>query len=279
MARQRITELFPFLIPLRQAQRNCFFYLAMRLDHQHYAKEQLAQLLPHEYFSSSSLLINEESGQDIIYQYNKVHNLRLAIRTVDRLLIRPGETFSFWQLVRHAEDPEPYKDGLCIVNGELKAVPGGGLCQLSNLLFWLFLHTPLTLVEHHAHTVEAFPVPPSEVPQGAEATVSEGWLDLKVKNETQTTFQLSLTLDESHLRGRILSDMPPQYRFHIVGRDLCYYKEGQKVMQRTTICQQRFDLQTKALVSETSLYQNICEIAYQLPEHIKVLPRLPKGPS
>ena len=65
-------------------------------------------------FETHSLLINPNTGYDIRYQYNKVHNLKLAVKTMDHILIRPGETFSFWQLARYADRKERYKDSLCL---------------------------------------------------------------------------------------------------------------------------------------------------------------------
>lgn len=208
MKRKRLTELFPFLLPLRQKQRKFLFYLKMKFDKAIYSHTKEEGLLPHLIFETHSLLINPNTGYDIRYQYNKVHNLKLAVMTMDHILIRPGETFSFWQLARYADRKERYKDGLCLVHGEIQGVYGGGLCQLSNLLYWLFQHTPLTVVEHHNHAKHSFPVPESGVPSWVDATVSEGWLDLKVKNETNATFQLDFTFDEDNLYGCILADRP-----------------------------------------------------------------------
>lgn len=208
MKRMRLTEAFPFLLPLRQKQRKFFFYLKMRFDKNRYARTLEEQPLPHLLFATNSLLINENTGHDIQYQKNKVFNLKLATATMNHVLIRPGETFSFWQLVRYADKKEKYKDGLCLVNGEIQGVYGGGLCQLSNMLCWLFAHVPLTVVEHHNHAKHTFPVPESGVPSWVDATVSEGWLDLKVKNETEATFQLEFDFDEDYLYGNLLADRP-----------------------------------------------------------------------
>ena len=38
MARKRITQIFPFLLPLRVKQRKLFFYLKMRFDRNRYSK-------------------------------------------------------------------------------------------------------------------------------------------------------------------------------------------------------------------------------------------------
>ena len=123
--KDKLTAWFPFLAPLRRFLQVKWFYLRMRLDGNRYARGTAAPL-PEEVFSAGTLLLNENSGHDMAYQRNKVDNLKLAAATVDGIVIRPGETFSFWQLVRHADDKEPYKEGLCLINGEIVPVEGEG---------------------------------------------------------------------------------------------------------------------------------------------------------
>ena len=67
-------------------------------------------------------MINEGSGFPLKYQYNKVHNLKLAAKKIDGLLIRPGETFSFWKAAKDADRDAPYLDGLSLVNGKSRRV-------------------------------------------------------------------------------------------------------------------------------------------------------------
>ena len=263
MGRKRLTERFPFLIPLRRWQRRLFFYWGMCLDKNRYSKEK-AELFPYIQAESSMPLINEESGQDIQYQYNKVHNLRLAAATVDGVVIRPGETFSFWQLVRHAQEREKYKDGLVLINGRIMPSPGGGLCQLSDLLFWLFLHTPLTVVERHPHGVKAFPTP--DVPAGTDATVSEGWKDLKVRNDTGQALQIQVCLDERKIYGRIRREEKPLFRYEIKEQNLRYYREKGEIWESVSLFRQKYSLITGDLVSQLHLYENRTVVTYPLPE-------------
>ena len=157
MARKRLTEMFPFLLPLRRWQKKQCCYLKMKFDKNVYADKISESLFPNMVFETSALMVNENSGFDIQFQYNKVHNLQLAAKTMDKLVIAPNETFSFFWLTRHADRYTRYKDGLNLVNGKIVGSYGGGLCQLSNMLFWLFLHTPMTIVERHGHAAESFP--------------------------------------------------------------------------------------------------------------------------
>ena len=62
---------------------------------------------------------------------------------------------------------------------------------MSNVLFWVFLHTPLTIIERHPHLIEDFPSPDKDIPVGVDATINEGWQDLKVKNNTNQTFKIN----------------------------------------------------------------------------------------
>ena len=103
MSRKRLTQRFPALIPLRQAQRKACFYLGMRLDGRRYAAGR-GKLLPLEVFSQTVPLYNRETGFPMVYQENKVFNLRLAAKELEGLLIRPGETFSFFRAVREPGD-------------------------------------------------------------------------------------------------------------------------------------------------------------------------------
>ena len=102
MTRKRLTQIFPFLIPLRQWQKKQEFYLKMNYDGRHYASTKQEQTLPYSVYETKTNMINPDTGMDMQYQYNKAHNLKVVAKTIDHLIIAPGETFSFWQLARYA---------------------------------------------------------------------------------------------------------------------------------------------------------------------------------
>lgn len=266
MARKRVTERFPFLLPLRQWQRKKCFYGKMRLDGARYANRFSGEPLPDLIFESALRMVNEDSGFDIQYQYNKVHNLKLAAAAMDGVLIRPGETFSFWQLARWAERDQPYRDGLVFQQGRIVPARGGGLCMLSDLLFWCFLHTPLTIVERHGHSVESFPAVMAEgQPCGTDATISEGWRDLKVRNDTEQTFQIEIVFDERDITGRIRSDAPARAQYRIYAPEPSYARRQGKVIRTAEIWREETD-RADGGQTRRRLYTDRCEIAYPLPE-------------
>lgn len=278
MNRKRITQMFPWLMPIRKKQRLFCFYMGMNLDNKRYSTKKSDNLLTYQLFLSSCPLYNRETGFDMVYQENKVHNLKLAAATLNHLLIRPDETFSFWKLVRYADKHTPYKDGLVVTDGKLKTAPGGGLCQMSNLLFWLFLHTPLTIVERHGHKIKDFPEPPSDAPIGVDAAVSEGWLDLKVRNDTEATFQIVITFDDENISGQILTDSDMWDTFEVFNENPVYYRKDNKVYEEVDVIQNIImrnyeDSKIESVnpfIRKKFLYRNQCEIGYALPDDIEV---------
>lgn len=269
MSRKRLTQVFPFLLPIRKWQRKTFFYLKMYFDRNKYAREMSKKFLPYKVCDTTSLLLNQNSGFDMKFQLNKVHNLKLASKTINHIIIKPNETFSFWRLVKSADKKIPYKDGLNFVEGKIVGDYGGGLCQLSNMLFWLFLHTPMTITERHCHSTVSFPSTTPELPAGIDATISEGWLDLKVKNTTDNTFQIKIDFDDEFMYGAIFSKKPEDFEYEIYNKNVSYFRKNKKVYQSATVYRLKKDKYSKYTESE-KLYSNKCEIAYQLPEDIYI---------
>lgn len=241
----------------------------MRFDKNRYAKTITDELLPYTLYETSSVLFNENSGSDRIYQLNKIHNLKLAARTLNRIVIAPNEVFSFWQLVRNADKKEKYKNGLNFVNGKIIGSYGGGLCQLSNMLFLLFLHSPLTVTERHGHTTLSFPPTEADTLCGIDATIHEGWLDLKALNETDNTFQIIITFDEQHMYGRILSKAPIDTEYSIYNGSVSYTRQEGKLYQRTDVRRLERNIATGS-EKRMQLYVNQCEIAYELPDSVTI---------
>ena len=265
MPRKRITQRFPWLLPLRRRQKIFCFYAKMLWDGNRYAATRQPEQLPHLLFQTSCPMYNSQTGFDMIYQENKVFNLKLASAPIQHLLLRPGETFSFWRAVRRADRHTAYRDGLAEVNGTLTVQRGGGLCQLSNLLCWMFLHTPLTLVERHGHCIKDFPEPPSDAPFGVDATVAEGWLDLRVRNDTDCTFQIAVSFHGDRICGSVYAERDWGLTYQVINQDLTYYRLGGAVYEEVDIVQRAQETSSGMWVSTRRMYRNRCRIGYPLP--------------
>jgi len=200
-----------------------WFYIQKRrlqwmLGKRRFAKqrgEPLAEVI----FQHKTPLLRRLKNVDMYLQHNKVANLRLAAAKIDGLLIKPGETFSFWWLVGKPAVHRGYLEGLVLENGRPGKGVGGGLCQMGNLLYWMALHSPLTVTERWRHSYDVFPDENRILPFGSGATLAYNYIDLQLRNDSRQTFQLRLWLSETDLHGEICSDESCHERFEVVEKE------------------------------------------------------------
>jgi vancomycin resistance protein VanW len=184
-----------------------------------YAKIISSNKLPFLILKHQSVLIRKLGDSDIQLQINKITNLKIAIKKIDGLVIRPGETFSFCKLVGLPSKRKGYLPGLELTFGEAKTGIGGGLCQISNMLYWMTIHSPLTVVERHHHSFDPFPDDGRILPFGSGATVFYNYRDFQFTNNTTHYFQINLRLSEKHLEGELSIDEELDYYYRVFEKD------------------------------------------------------------
>lgn len=184
-----------------------------------WARERLDETLPELQYSHATPLIRNLRGDEMEWQRNKVVNLRLAVERLDGIVLHPGETFSYWRLIGKPSRRKGYREGMVLFLGQIGGDIGGGLCQLSNLIFWMTLHTPLTVTERYRHSHDVFPDADRTQPFGSGATCAYPHRDLMIRNDTSQPFQLRLRVGKTHLEGEWRAMTPPEHRYEIVERD------------------------------------------------------------
>ena len=194
-------------------------YALWRSPRYRWAKERRQDSLPYLQASHETPLLRHLRGEDMELQRNKVVNLRLAVEKLDGVLLRPGETLSYWRLIGKPSARRGYLPGMVLFLGRIGSDVGGGLCQLSNLIFWMTLHTDLTVVERYRHSHDVFPDAHRSQPFGTGATCAYPHRDLMIRNDTRETYQLRLRVGEENLEGEWLATAPPLHRFEIQERD------------------------------------------------------------
>ncbi len=132
---------------------------------------------------------------------NKIHNLGLAISKLNNIIVRPGEVFSFWRLVGNPSQKNDYQKSRSIIGGEVEAAIGGGLCQLSGIIYFLALHAGLRITERHAHSLDIYTEEERFTPLGSDATVVFGYKDLRFVNPHTFVVCFSFQLTETMLKG------------------------------------------------------------------------------
>lgn len=183
------------------------------------ARTHASAPLDYSVFGHQTPLKRQLKNVDMWYQHNKAINLRLAVRHLDGLLIRPGETLSYWRTIGRPTRRKGYVDGMVLFYGGFKAGVGGGLCQLSNLIYWMTLHTPLEVRERHRHSYDVFPDSNRTQPFGSGATCAYNYLDLQIYNPTSDTYQLAVHVSEEALIGEWRSTAVPLYSYEVYERD------------------------------------------------------------
>ena len=181
----------------------------------HWANLRQEERLSCLYFSHATPLYRHLRGEDMELQKNKVTNLRLAVARLDGLVLRPGETFSYWKLIGKPTRRKGYLDGMVLFLGHIGSDVGGGLCQLSNLIFWMTLHTPLTVVERYRHSHDVFPDAGRTQPFGSGATCAYPHRDLMIRNGTEHPYRLALQVGKRELEGAWYSDAPQPYTYQV----------------------------------------------------------------
>lgn len=166
-----------------------------------------------------SFLLRPLKDVEMYLQDNKVTNLKIAITHMHKVVIKPGQTFSIWKLVGRPTKSKGYLDGLTLQNGKIGKDTGGGLCQLGNLLYWMALHTPLTIKERWRHSYDVFPDINRTIPFACGATLSYNYIDLQLENNTENNFQINLWLDNEYLNGEITCDTDLKTKYEIYETD------------------------------------------------------------
>lgn len=191
-------------------------YLNWYFGSKNYANEILDKKLECKIFEHSTPLIRKLQDVDMNLQYNKIINLQIASKRLNGVVIKPGETFSYWKLIGKPTFRKGYKEGLVLLgNGKFEAGVGGGLCQLSNLVYWMTLHTPLIVTERYRHSHDIFPDVNRTQPFGSGATCVYNYFDLQIFNNSNDIYQLVVYLTDDNLIGEWRCTKPAIYRYEV----------------------------------------------------------------
>jgi len=221
------------------------------------------ELLDHLDFQHKTPLIRELRNVDMWMQYNKITNLKIATKKIDKLVLYPGETFSFWRLIGRPTAKKGYLKGMVLNNGQVDVGIGGGLCQLSNLIYWMTLHTPLTITERYRHTYDVFPDADRALPFGSGATCAYNYIDLQIYNNTTQPYQLNLYLDNENLVGEWRTDVEPEERYEVYQKSHWITQEyWGGYVRHNIICRKVYNLEGE-LIDDEYLTENHALMMYQ----------------
>ncbi|MFG2620806.1 VanW family protein [Streptomyces sp. NPDC048507] len=106
-------------------------------------------------------------------------NIGRAVELINGSVVQPGEEWSFNKTVGERTKENGFVDGIMINDGQYVKSPGGGVSAVATTMYNAAFFAGVRLVEHGAHSfyIERYP-------EGREATVAWGSLDLRWANDS-----------------------------------------------------------------------------------------------
>lgn len=108
---------------------------------------------------------------------NRTTNLQIATKTINGVILRPGDVFSFNETIGKTTWAKGYRPAKIFVRGREEQGMGGGICQVSSTLYNAADFGGMEITERHPHSKKV-----GYVKEGRDAATSYGGVDLKFKN-------------------------------------------------------------------------------------------------
>ncbi|MGV9972702.1 VanW family protein [Nocardia beijingensis] len=125
-------------------------------------------------------------------------NIRTVARKVNGAIVKPGETFSLNDFTGPRGIAEGYVESGIIDHGRPSTAVGGGISQFATTLYNAAYFAGL---EDAGHTEHSYYI--SRYPAAREATVFDGVIDLKFRNNTQTGIYIETAATDAEITVRL----------------------------------------------------------------------------
>jgi len=264
---QRHPILYFIAVWARRAQRKAVWLF----DNKKYSTAKSTEKLPFRIKKHQSVLLKKLGENNMQLQINKVTNLKIAAAQINSILIRPKETFSFCKLVGLPTVKKGYLPGMELSFGEARAGIGGGICQISNLIHWLVIHSPLTVNERYHHSFDPFPDDGRVLPFGSGATVFYNYRDYQFTNNTPYIFQINLWFTDKCLEGELRIDQELDFAYHVFEKEHQFLKIDNQFFRKNEIWREKFLKFQGGKVLETELLtKNFARVTYVPTAYIEI---------
>ena len=263
MSRKLFCEISPLTYQISMYKCITMRHIKNILGKEKLAKTKQKELLPVVIYKHNSLIRRKLGNVDLQLQENKAVNLSIAAPKITNIIIKPGETFSLWYLVGKCGKRQGYKEGLTIDNNKPSKGIAGGMCQLSNLIHWMILHTELEITEHHHHdNLDLFPDFKRVIPFGTGTSIMYNYLDYRFKNTTDKTYQLIIYTTDEYLCGELRSNKEEKYSYHIHAEDIFFSRENGVVYRNGKVYRTKIDKTTGNTIEKKLIRENHAKVCY-----------------
>ncbi len=179
--------------------------------------------------------LTKQLYQDVLGSYTTYYsgtaarnsNVQLATSRINGIELMPGDEFSYDKTIL----PRTYKNGYqaapVYVGNKVESGLGGGICQPSSTLYVAALYANLEILERHNHSMLV-----SYLPAGLDATIAQGYLDLRLKNNTKYPIKIEGTAQGGKLTFRILGYNPENLSVEIVRGGGGYHYTATRIVKQ-----------------------------------------------
>jgi vancomycin resistance protein VanW len=154
---------------------------------------------------SHNISINQEIKKNETYE-SKMYNFSLAADKVNEVIIYPNEIFSFWRVIGNPN--YQFKKGRTIQNGEIVEDVGGGLCQVSGIIYYVSLVAGLDILERFNHSTDIYNDETRFCPLGTDATIVYGYKDLRLRNKFSFPIRFKIEIADQLISIKLFSVEP-----------------------------------------------------------------------
>lgn len=142
---------------------------------------------------------------------SRASNVNLTANRINGYILMPGDVFSYDKTVGSRTAANGYKEAGVYIGNKVESGIGGGICQTSSTLYCAALYANLEIVQRTSHSL-----PVAYVPAGMDATIAEGYIDLKIKNNTEYPVKIRATVNGRKLTCEFLGVKDPDMKVEIV---------------------------------------------------------------
>ncbi len=124
----------------------------------------------------------------------RTKNIGRAAELLNGSLVRPGENWSFNRTVGERTKANGFVDGIIINNNQFEKAAGGGVSAVATTVFNALFFAGVKPLEHGAHSfyIERYP-------EGREATVVWGSLDLRFANDSGNAIYIQASATDTSI--------------------------------------------------------------------------------
>ena len=134
----------------------------------------------------------------------RASNVILTAQRINGYILMPGDVFSYDKTIGRRTVANGFREAGVYVGNKVESGIGGGICQTSSTLYSAALYANLEIVSRTSHSL-----PVSYVPAGMDATIAEGYIDLKIRNNTEYPVKIEAIVNGRKITCSILGVSVP----------------------------------------------------------------------